>query len=142
MLLNIKFIMFLLIILTPVIVQAQVSCRRPVLPVGSSMERNSSQAGKLLIGTSYEFEYLEKGFNGTKPAPNPSDERTTSSIFSLFISYSVNDNLTVEGVLPWRNIINAKNNIDPTRAAVTLLKIFLTKYFEIKPMNIIFSGIN
>ena len=79
------------------------------------MERNSSQAGKLLIGTSYEFEYLENVFNGTKPAPNPSDERTTSSIFSLFISYSVNDNLTVEGVLPWRNIINAKNNIDPTK---------------------------
>ena len=79
------------------------------------MERNSSQAGKLLIGASYEFEYLENVFNGTKPAPNPSDERTTSSIFSLFASYSVNDNLTVEGVFPWRNIINAKNNIDPTK---------------------------
>ena len=86
-----------------------------MLPVGSSMERNSSQAGKLLIGTSYEFEYLENVFNGTKPAPNPSDERTTSSIFSLFASYSVNDNLAVEGVFPWRNIINAKNNIDPTK---------------------------
>ena len=79
------------------------------------MERNSSQAGKLLIGTSYEFEYLENVFNGTKSAPNPSDERTTSSIFSLFASYSVNDNLTVEGVFPWRDIINAKNNIDPTK---------------------------
>ena len=78
------------------------------------MERNSSQAGKLLVGTSYEFEYLENVFNGTNPAPNPSDERTTSSIFSIFVSYSVNDNLSVEGVLPWRDIVNAKNNIDPT----------------------------
>ena len=76
------------------------------------MERNSSQAGKLLIGTSYEFEYLENVFNGTESAPNPSDERTTSSIFSIFLSYSVNDNLAVEGVFPWRNILNAKNNID------------------------------
>ena len=79
------------------------------------MERNSSQAGKLLIGTSYEYEYLENVFNGTEKAPNPSDERTTSSITSLFINYSVNDNLTIEGVFPWRNIINAKNNIDPTK---------------------------
>ena len=77
------------------------------------MERNSSQAGKLLIGSSYEFEYLEHVFNGTNSAPNPSDERTTSSILSLFLSYSVNDNLAVEGVFPWRSILNAKNNIDP-----------------------------
>ena len=27
------------------------------------MERNSSQAGKLLVGTSYEFEYLENVFS-------------------------------------------------------------------------------
>ena len=86
-----------------------------MLPVGSSMERNSSQAGKLLIGTSYEFEYLENVFNGMKTAPNPSDERTTSSIFSIFLSYSVNDNLAVEGVFPWRSIVNAKNNIDQTK---------------------------
>tara|TARA_Y100000590_G_C15584330_1_gene963571 strand:+ start:320 stop:1159 length:840 start_codon:yes stop_codon:yes gene_type:complete len=79
------------------------------------MERNSSQDGKLLIGSSYEFEYLEKVFNGREEAPNPSDERTTSSIFSIFLSYSVNDKLTVEGVLPWRDIVNAKNNIDPTK---------------------------
>ena len=92
MLLNIKSILFLLMILAPVIIQAQVSWRRPVLPVGSSMERNSSQMGKLLIGASYEFEYLEKVYNGTLSAPNPSDERTTSSISSIFLSYSVNDN--------------------------------------------------
>ena len=79
------------------------------------MERNSSQAGRLLIGTSYEFEYLENVFNGMETAPNPSDERTTSSIFSFFLSYSVNDNLAVEGVFPWRSIVNAKNNIDPTK---------------------------
>ena len=86
-----------------------------MLPVGSSMERNSSRVGKLLIGSSYEFEYLENVYNGTTSAPNPSDERTTSSIFTIFLSYSLNDNLTIEGVLPWRDIVNAKNNIDPTK---------------------------
>ena len=79
------------------------------------MERNSSSEGKILIGTGYEFEYLEKVFNGRKSAPNPSDERTTSSIFSIFVNYSINDKLSAEAVFPWRNIVNAKNNIDPTK---------------------------
>ena len=72
------------------------------------MERNSSSEGKLLIGTSYEFEYLEKVFNGKDAAPNPSDERTTSSIFSIFLNYSVNDKFSAEAVLPWRKIVKAK----------------------------------
>ena len=76
------------------------------------MERNSSATGKLLIGTSYEFEYLQNVYNGSSPAPNPSDERTTSSIFSIYLSYSITDNMSVEGIFPWRNIVNAKNNID------------------------------
>ena len=84
-----------------------------MLPVGSSMERNSSQAGKLLIGTSYEYEYLENVGNGTKSAPNPSDERTTSEIFALFVSYSITDKFSVESVFPWRRIVNSKNSIVP-----------------------------
>ena len=44
---------------------------------------------------------------------------TGSFFIALFYGYiaqkySVNDNLTVEGVFPWRNIFYAKNNIDPT----------------------------
>jgi len=76
------------------------------------MERNSSQAGKLLLGASYEFEYLQDVGNGKISAPNPSNERTTSEIASLFLSYSVNDKFSVEGVFPWRKIVNSKNNID------------------------------
>ena len=55
------------------------------------MERNSSQAGKLLLGSSYEFEYLQDVGNGTLPISNPSNERTTSEIYALFLNYSVND---------------------------------------------------
>ena len=33
----------------------------------------------------------------------------------FFYFYILNDNLTIEGVLPWRDIVNAKNNIDPTK---------------------------
>jgi len=77
------------------------------------MERNSSQAGKLLIGSSYEYEYLENVGNGTTSAPNPSDERTTSEIFALFFSYSITDKFSVESVFPWRRIVNSKNSIVP-----------------------------
>ena len=77
------------------------------------MERNSSQAGKLLIGTSYEFEYLQDVGNGTLPISNPSNERTTSEIYALFLNYSVTDKFSVETVLPWRRIVNSKISIVP-----------------------------
>jgi len=70
------------------------------------MERNSSQAGKLLLGTGYEFEYLEDVGNGTNPISNPSNERTTSEILSFFLNYSITDKLSIETVLPWRRIVN------------------------------------
>ena len=70
------------------------------------MERNSSQAGKLLLGSSYEFEYLQDVGNGTQPISNPSNERTTSEIYALFLNYSVTDKFSVETVLPWRRIVN------------------------------------
>ena len=70
------------------------------------MERNSSQAGKLLLGASYEFEYLQDVGNGTQPISNPSNERTTSEIYALFLNYSVTDKFSVETVLPWRRIVN------------------------------------
>ena len=70
------------------------------------MERNSSQAGKLLLGTGYEFEYLEGVGNGTQPISNPSNERTTSEIFSFFLNYSITDKFSIETVLPWRRIVN------------------------------------
>ena len=77
------------------------------------MERNSSQAGKLLLGSSYEFEYLQDVGNGTLPISNPSNERTTSEIYALFLNYSVTDKLSVETVLPWRRIVNSKISIVP-----------------------------
>ena len=77
------------------------------------MERNSSQAGKLLIGASYEFEYLQDVGNGTLPISNPSNERTTSEIYALFLNYSVTDKFSVETVLPWRRIVNSKISIVP-----------------------------
>jgi len=70
------------------------------------MERNSSQAGKLLLGSGYEFEYLEDVGNGTQPISNPSNERTTSEILSFFLNYSVTDKFSVEAVFPWRRIVN------------------------------------
>ena len=76
------------------------------------MERNSSMEGKFLLGFSYEYEYLQDVGNGRTPAPNPSNERTTSEISSIFLSYSINDIFSVEGVFPWREIVNSKNNID------------------------------
>ena len=75
------------------------------------MERNSSQAGKLLIGGGYEFEYLENVGNGTKLTSNPSNERTTSEITSIFLNYSVSDDFSAEVVLPWRRIVNSKISI-------------------------------
>ena len=77
------------------------------------MERNSSQAGKLLLGSSYEFEYLQDVGNGTLPISNPSNERTTSEIYALFLNYSVTDKFSVETVLPWRRIVNSKISIVP-----------------------------
>ena len=77
------------------------------------MERNSSQAGKLLFGTSYEFEYLQDVGNGTLPISNPSNERTTSEIYALFLNYSLTDKFSVETVLPWRRIVNSKISIVP-----------------------------
>ena len=41
--------------------------------------------GKLLIGGGYEFEYLEDVGNGTQLTSNPSNERTTSEITSIFL---------------------------------------------------------
>ena len=77
------------------------------------MERNSSQAGKLLLGSSYEFEYLQDVGNGTQPISNPSNERTTSEITTLFLNYSITDKFSVETVLPWRRIVNSKISIVP-----------------------------
>ena len=77
------------------------------------MERNSSQAGKLLLGSSYEFEYLQDVGNGTLPISNPSNERTTSEIYALILNYSVTDKFSVETVLPWRRIVNSKISIVP-----------------------------
>ena len=70
------------------------------------MERNSSIAGKLLLGSGYEFEYLEDVGNGTQPISNPSNERTTSEILSFFLNYSITDKFAIEAVLPWRRIVN------------------------------------
>lgn len=75
------------------------------------MERNSSQAGKLLLGASYEFEYLQDVGNGTQPISNPSNERTTSEITALFLNYSITDKFSIETVLPWREIVNSKISI-------------------------------
>ncbi|MBT5078332.1 MAG: hypothetical protein HN820_05790 [Candidatus Marinimicrobia bacterium] len=75
------------------------------------MERNSSQAGKLLLGASYEFEYLQDVGNGTQPISNPSNERTTSEISALFLNYSITDKFSIETVLPWRKIVNSKISI-------------------------------
>ena len=75
------------------------------------MERNSSQAGKLLLGASYEFEYLQDVGNGTQPISNPSNERTTSEITALFLNYSITDKFSIETVLPWRRIVNSKISI-------------------------------
>ena len=75
------------------------------------MERNSSKSGKLLLGSSYEFEYLQDVGNGTFPISNPSNERTTSEIYALFLNYSVTDKFSVETVLPWRRIVNSKISI-------------------------------
>ena len=77
------------------------------------MERNSSQAGKLLLGSSYEFEYLQDVGNGTQPISNPSNERTTSEITTLFLNYSITDKFSVETVFPWRRIVNSKISIVP-----------------------------
>ena len=75
------------------------------------MERNSSRDGKLLIGGGYEFEYLQNVGNGTELTSNPSNERTTSEITSIFLNYSVTDDFSVETVLPWRRIVNSKVSI-------------------------------
>jgi len=75
------------------------------------MERNSSQAGKLLLGASYEFEYLQDVGNVRQPISNPSNERTTSEITALFLSYSITDKFSIEAVLPWREIVNSKISI-------------------------------
>ena len=75
------------------------------------MERNTSMAGKLLLGVSYEFEYLQDVGNGTQPISNPSNERTTSEISALFLNYSITDKFSVETVLPWRRIVNSKISI-------------------------------
>ena len=77
------------------------------------MERNSSRVGKLLLGASYEFEYLEDVGNGNEPISNPSNERTTSEISALFFNYSITDKISVETVLPWRKIVNSKVSIVP-----------------------------
>jgi hypothetical protein len=78
------------------------------------MERNSSQAGKLLLGASYEFEYLQDSYiqDGTQPIANPTYERTTSEISALFLNYSITDKLSIETVLPWRKIVNYKIRLD------------------------------
>ena len=90
----------ILFILLFELIYPQVSWRRPVLPVGSTMERNTSMAGKLLIGTGYEFEYLQDAFleDRTDPISNPSNERTTSEITSIFLNYSITDKFSVEAV--------------------------------------------
>ena len=78
------------------------------------MERNSTREGKLLIGAGYEFEYLQDAGNVSGPISNPSKERTTSEISSIFLNYSISDDFSVEAVLPWRRIVNAKFNVpDP-----------------------------
>ncbi|MBC8310688.1 MAG: hypothetical protein H8E72_00120 [Candidatus Marinimicrobia bacterium] len=78
------------------------------------MERNSSQAGKLLLGASYEFEYLQDSYieDGAQPIANPNYERTTSEISALFLNYSITDKLSIETVLPWRKIVNYKIRLD------------------------------
>ena len=100
------------------VIYPQVSWRRPVLPVGSTMERNSSLAGKLLVGAGYEFEYLQDAFleDRTEPISNPNNERTTSEISSIFLNYSITDNFSVEAVLPWRKIVNAK--VTPAKGGI------------------------
>ena len=72
------------------------------------MERNSTREGKLLVGAGYEFEYLQDAGNQLVSTSNPSQERTTSEIASIFFNYSITDDFSVETVLPWRRIVNAK----------------------------------
>ncbi|NOZ08887.1 MAG: transporter [FCB group bacterium] len=72
------------------------------------MKRNSTEAGALLTGIGYEYEYLEDAQFGDQPAPNPKYEKTSNSTAFLYINYGVTDKLSVEAILPWRSVVNNK----------------------------------
>ena len=62
----------------------------------------------MIIGTGYEFEYLNQVQYNSRSAPNPNYEKTVNSTLIYFLNYGLTENLAIEALLPWRKVVNNK----------------------------------
>ena len=72
------------------------------------MERNTTEAGKLLVGLSYDYEYLSKAMVDDREWENINHERTNNTTYSLYLNYSLTENFSIEGIIPYRLVTNEK----------------------------------
>ncbi len=71
-------------------------------------KRNDIAQGSLVVGTGYEFEYLNKVQYEDRSAPNPNYEKTANTTWVFYLNYGLSEKLFIEGLLPWRKVVNNK----------------------------------
>ena len=79
-----------------------------MLPGGSLLEYNDSQAGQFSFGLSYEYEQLDHALYGTESIPNYNKERTQNSSLTFITTYGVTDQFGLTLFIPIRYILNEK----------------------------------
>ena len=107
-----KGIMLLTLLIMSGGIFAGVSWRRPILPGGSIMKRNSNEKGAFIFGIGYEYEYLNDVQYEDQSAPNPAYEKTSNTTAILFANYGITENFSFEAIFPWRKVVNNKITYD------------------------------
>ena len=79
-----------------------------MLPGGSLLEYNDSQAGQFSFGLSYEYEQLDHPLYGTESIPNYNKERTQNSSLTFITTYGITDQFGLTLFIPIRYILNEK----------------------------------
>lgn len=72
------------------------------------MERNTTEAGKLLVGLSYDYEYLSKAMVEDREWVNINNERTKITTYSIYLNYGLTEQFSLEAIIPFRLVTNEK----------------------------------
>ena len=72
------------------------------------MERNTTEAGKFLVGLGYDYEYLSKAIVEDREWVNINKERTKITTYSIYLSYGITEQFSLEAIIPFRLVTNEK----------------------------------